>query len=224
MNNKLTYNDWFKDIRPAESIQHSPKENCFIFKFQLDAAIHTFEHLFCRDNAAQLIIGGVGTGKTYVAGKICRDYLDARPHYSLIPQGVFPFCVYPILYITKASILEQTRRVLVNQFGLNPHSDFMLTNYDQLRSKAGELYIERHTKVESGIEYEYFKWKPGHSLLIIADEIQAAKNEHSQQSKVMQALTQIENPLLRILFMSATPFTKVSEAKVICCATKMKIL
>jgi len=168
--------------------------------------------LFVEDKRAVFLNGGVGIGKTYILGEVQLRYIKHQVHKCMIDKGVYPTCVYPIFYITKASVIPQMDRVFKN-FGLSALTDYNLLNYDQLRATYGGMYIDKILRIEYGREYEEFVWKPIHPYLFIWDEGQAVKNEASKQSLVAQAANNLTHPMIRHIYSSATLFTKVGEAK-----------
>lgn len=188
----------------------------FLYKFQRKASSHLFTELYIRNRPVVHLRGGVGIGKTYIALRFLQNVIDS---------GILMYkslCPYLIFYVTAANVVEQTKRVFKNG-GLNLTSQINVTNYDQLRATWGENYIEEVHKVEFGRDYYIYKWKIIHPLLIVWDEVQKLKNEQSSQSMIGQAANEITNPLFRQVSLSATPFTKVSEAKFISVSTHMSI-
>lgn len=166
---------------------------------------------------AILLEGGAGNGKTFVAGAVLRKLID---HESFLKDCISP---WPILWITRASIVEQTSRVCRDDFGLCPHTECIVINIEQLRAKFGGYMVEDKTAVISGEEHIIWKWKPRfHPKVFVIDECQLAKNEDSTQSKIIQAISDIEDEVC-ILMMSATPWTRVIEAKYFAVNTKMEI-
>ena len=193
---------------------YRPKE--FVYKFQRKAAAHLFTRLYIHNDPVCHIRGGVGVGKTYIALRFLQNVMDS---------GVLKYkslCPYTVFYVTAANVVEQTKRVF-RKGGLDLNRDVLVTNYDQLRASWGENYIEEIHKVEFGRDYYIYKWKIIHPLLFMWDEVQKLKNEQSSQSQIGQATNEITNPLVRQVSLSATPFTKISEAKFIAVSTHMSI-
>jgi hypothetical protein len=156
---------------------------------------------------AMLLEGGAGNGKTYVCGAVVRKLFD--------DPDFFAHCLspWPVLWITRASIVEQTKRVVENDFGLCPHTEVIVINVEQLRAKFGKYMVDDKTIVKGGEEHIIWSWKPKyHPKMFIVDECQLAKNEDSTQAKIISSLNEIKEQI-HILFMSATPFTRVSEAR-----------
>jgi hypothetical protein len=172
-----------------------------------------------------LLVGDAGVGKTIILGEIIAKLQERN--YT---QGsVSP---WPYIYITKANIVEQTKRDLEIFFGLKHPSNIFVTNIDSLRSKAGELWVDENLYVEGGEEHYEWKWRPFvNPVVLIWDECQSLKNSTSEQHKIACALNDFvlehlkENhhqvsKLLQI-FASATPFTRVSEAKCFAVSTRV---
>lgn len=187
-----------------------------VFKFQQEASDELFLKLYVENRRGVLLQGGVGTGKTFVLGNLL---LRIEKEIDLIT--IYP-SIYPVFYVTKASIVEQTTRVLRDHFKLNM-TNILVINYDQLRASFGELYIKETKKVVKGEVEITLTWNPLHPLLIIWDECQSVKNEGSLQTEVAQSATNINHPMFRQVYASATPFVKVSEAKTIACGMGIEI-
>lgn len=196
----------------------SAAQKCTLFPHQVKAAKDLAYQLFIKNHRTALLRAGVGVGKTYMFGQFVRWLWDKNWF-----QEVMCLSAWPVLIVTKASIVEQTRRVMVNQFGLDPHRQVTVINYDALRATFGSsTMIESTFEVEGGIRYRKFKWRPFiHPKLFILDEAQSAKNEDSQQSMIIQSIAAIDDPLVKVVCSSATPWTRISEAKYFCINTHM---
>jgi len=185
-----------------------PTRKCTLFRHQRHDAQCMLYNLYVLNRRAYLLKRGVGAGKTFsyfeVISQLWRlNWFRGRS-----------FSPWPVCIVTKASIVEQTRRVGIERFGLDPHRQFKVINYDALRASAGKSMITTTTIVEDGIPRKRWDWQPGvHPMLFILDEGQSAKNETSQQSEICQAIARIQDPNLRVVVASATPFMRVSEAK-----------
>lgn len=189
-----------------------------LFHFQVKAVQNLKNNLLKKNHRADLLQAGVGTGKTFIYGAFLAE---------LWQTGWFEgktFSPWPALIITKASIITQTQRVLQHHFQLCPVRQFRVTNYDSLRSGKGlDTVMELKKEVVNGEPVKTFKWKKFlHPLVVIIDECQSAKNEESTQSQIIQNLSDIDDPNLKLVFSSATPFTRVSEAKYFCVNLKMQ--
>lgn len=185
-----------------------PRENSKVnlYWHQKKATAEALTKVCIQKKRCLLVVAATGTGKTFIAGEFIRRVIDN----SFIKQSFSP---WPIVYVTKASIVEQTKRVLKNLFEIDTIKQCSVINIDQLRSSFGELYIEEKIIVQDGISHVQYHWRPIiHPLIFILDECQVVKNPDSTQSKLIQALAEITVPIY-IIFMSASPFTKVSETK-----------
>jgi Type III restriction enzyme, res subunit len=189
------------------------KHPCTLFKHQTKAAAEILDKFLVRNKRAVLLQAGVGTGKTFIYGKVLAE-LWAMDYFS----KNYCFSPWPALIITKASIVKQTERVLENAFGLEPVRQFYVMNYDGLRSSKGlDRMMDVKVEHKDGVRVKRISWKFGlHPKVIIVDECQSAKNENSQQSQVVQAIATIPDPSVKVIFSSATAFTRVSEAKYLC--------
>jgi hypothetical protein len=180
-----------------------------LYRHQILAAQELKQKLLVENKRAALLQAGVGTGKTFIYGAFLAE---------LWQTGYFEgktFSPWPALIITKASIVEQTKRVLENFFGLCPIRQFKVMNFDALRSGKGlDSVIEKKKEVINGEQVMQYKWKPFlNPLCLIVDECQSAKNEDSTQSQIIQNVSDITDKNIKIIFSSATPFTRVFEAK-----------
>lgn len=186
----------------------------FLFWFQKKAVKQMLDAALFKKLRALLLVSGTGTGKTYMISEFIIRLRD---------NGFFNGCIspWPCIWVTRASVVEQTERV-VRQFGLDPINEVTVINIDQLRSKLGEIFVKEEIKIDHGEEFVKYTWKHLiHPRLIIWDECQCIKNEDSQQSRIAQAFNDISDYTFQ-LFSSATPFTRVIEAKCFCVATRIK--
>lgn len=180
-----------------------------LFKFQNKAAWQILQKID-EGKRAILLRAGVGVGKTFILGAVLRQLLDRNlleTHQIVSP--------WPILWITRASIVEQTRRVCKDLFGIDTYTTCQVVNIEQLRAKLGDLMIRWDTTISGGEEHVTCTWKSRiHPFIFIIDECQLAKNEDSTQSKIIQAIADIpaSEPVI-IICSSATPFTRVIESR-----------
>lgn len=177
-------------------------------KHQRDTAKQIYLNFTLHNRRATLLEGGAGNGKTFVAAAVVRKMLD---------ENFFKDCrsPWPVLWITRASIVEQTSRVCRELFGLCPHTECIVINVEQLRAKFGEYMVDCSTVVRGGEEHIIWTWRPRfHPTMFIIDECQFAKNDDSTQAKIISSISEIaDSEIVRVLLMSATPFTRVIEAK-----------
>ncbi len=165
---------------------------------------------------SQLLIASTGAGKTFIAGATIRRMLDANFH-----EGKTYGCTN-YLYVTKSSVVEQTKRVFRNFFNLQHPNDVEVINIEQLRSKAGQLWLKQESLIVNGEEQFFWKWKPLLSPpVLILDECQTVKNPSSTQHKLVVSYSDLPN--VTQLWMSATPFARISEAKAFCLSLKLDI-
>lgn len=155
-----------------------------------------------------LLLSGTGTGKTFmVAGTVA--YLK---YIGFADDKTFGPIEY--LYVTRASIVEQTKRVFAKSFKLRQEDGVEVLNIEQLRSRGGELWLTPETQVLNGEEVINWKWRRGlWPVVILLDECQSVKNDGTTQSQIIQNFADIKSNDTHMIFVSATPFTRVSEAK-----------
>lgn len=197
----------------------SPKERATLFEFQAKAAMDVLHRLLEEHKPGLLLQAGVGLGKTFIVGAVLRRFLDMNyaEGKTLSP--------WPYVYVTRATVVSQTELVLRECFGIST-TDVKVINIEQLRASFGELMLQEKTVVELGEAHIVWQWRQHlHPMFIVWDECQALKNEGSQQSKIGQAFNDIDpaRAHTRQLFVSATPFTRVCEAKCISVATRLPI-
>jgi hypothetical protein len=188
-----------------------------LYEHQKYASVDIFDRMFGPSGVRAIALSAAtGTGKTFIIGQVLRWALDNGypDKHSMSP--------FPIVYVTKASIVEQTERVLRNQFGINTISEVVVTNYDQFRSRFGETFLKKETYVEQGIEYTKYVWKKFiHPIILVLDEFQSTKNKDSTQSTIFQEFNELDDPNIKVICASATLFTRVIEAQVFVAATKI---
>lgn len=186
----------------------SEKEKAFLFWFQKKFAKMVLDKLTIDQLQAILLIAQAGTGKTFILGAVLRRLIDMQFHKGKT-MAPWPYC-----YITKASVVEQTKRVLEAYFQIDVFSECFITNYDQMRAKFGQIFVNEKTIVKNGEEEVKWTWRSKiHPCVFIIDESQAAKNDISTQSKIICSIADIPTRDVFCIFSSATPFTRVSEAK-----------
>lgn len=154
-----------------------------------------------RTQRGALLQGGTGVGKTYVACETIRTLLPALVCKSPIP----------VLWIGPAATQVQTQRVLSEY---NIKSKVLFLSYSALTSPktGGVMYYDMKTVVKLGQEHNVFVW---HDImqpaLVVFDECQALKNDESTRTAIARSLP---NAVKR-LFISATPYQRVCEARTI---------
>lgn len=164
-----------------------------------------------------LLLAATGTGKTFIAAATLRYLYDIGFHEDLTMGHTY------YLYVTRASIVEQTKRVFQLLFGLDMKCGVEVVNIEQLRSRAGEVWIRDELKIIEGKEVRVWKWKAVIAPCVIFwDESQGLKNDGSLQNEIAVAYNNIPNNTYQ-LFISATPFTRICEAKCFCVSTRKVI-
>ena len=165
----------------------------------------------------QLLLSSTGTGKTFIAGALVRRLVDI----NFTKDKTFGATEY--LYVTRASIVEQTKRVFENCFGLSIKDGVEILNIEQLRSRAGAVWIKEQVIVEGGEEKTVWKWrKMMNPPVVLLDESQGVKNPTSTQHQIMASFNDIPDDTYQV-HISATPFTRVSEAKCFAVSTRKDI-
>jgi len=192
--------------------------------FQRDAALEAFEAYTKRGFMSTLLRANTGDGKTYFAGQLIRWLLDSG---FFANKTVTP---WKVLYVTGASITEQSREVLEKDFGLDCINEIHIANYEGLRSSFGiERFIEKELIITEGEEVEKWRWKKlVHPIFVLWDECHKLKNQGSTQSLIAQACNDInyihpltDKPaLIYQCFMSASPFSRACHAKAFCVSTR----
>jgi len=219
----LIESDYIQDTDSIDSLYtsilppRSSKQTCELRYFQLNAAKEAFWKFVKQGHTADLNIGKTGDGKTFYAGQLIRWFLDSG--FLELHQTVSP---WQILYVTKASIVEQTKEDLNIHFGIDTIKECYVTNYEQLRSSLGSNMIDQVSVVSGGAATKTFVWRHFvNPLVIVWDECHSLKNKDSTQSQIAQAFNNLKMPTFQI-FMSATPFSKVEQAICFAVATKKK--
>lgn len=190
-------------------------------EYQLTRAGELFSWLVEGNNPCAMLTDQVGYGKTF-------EYLffiQRLANAGLLND--IP-CPYPVVIVTKASVVEQTRRA-VKDFGLSKYIR-LVTNYDQLRSDFGEAFVKSEFQYLAGQEQLVHTWYPYMiPRWIILDECHSLKNELSLQSSIVQSLIDTISTKefkdlgckCQIIFSSASPFTRLSETKYFLTASRV---
>ena len=198
-------------------LQPSAKEKAFLFWFQKKCVKEAFDKVVTQKKRAVLILASTGTGKTYMQAALDRRLQDIK----FADGKTWGHIKY--LAITRNSVVEQTKRVLRDKFSINPITETEVLNIEKLRTRAGQIWIDNFQTIVDGEEQEIWKWKDLiNPAVVYLDECQAVKNEDSTQHKILVAFSRITENTTQV-FISATPFTRVSEAKAFAIATKKDI-
>lgn len=186
----------------------SDKEKAFLFWFQKKAVKELWDGIIRDKKRAQLLLASTGTGKTFMCGALLRRLIDINFSESRTYGHI------PYLYVTRATIVEQTKRVFTQHFNIGIKDGVEVVNIEQLRSRAGQVWIKEEVYVEQGEEHVKYIWKNMiQPCVFILDECQSVKNEGTTQSDIVQAYADNPSSETYCVFVSATPFTKVIEAK-----------
>ena len=195
-------------------LHSSPKEKAFLFWFQKKAVKELWDGIQAG-HRGQLLLAGTGTGKTFMAAALVRRLVDSNYHEGKT------FGTVNYLYVTRATIVEQTKRVFQNLFDLGIKDGVEILNIEQLRSRAGAAWVNDEQVIVNGEEQTIWKWrKMLNPVVILWDECQALKNEGSTQHNIASALNDLD---VTQVFISATPFTRVCEAKCFAVSTRKDI-
>lgn len=199
----------------------SPNESkdFFAYWFQKKAIVEV-EQKYDEGIRAVLILAATGLGKTFMAGGVVRRRWDKGY------QEDKTFSHIPYLYVTRSSIVEQTKRALKKYFNLGVNETEVI-NIEKLRSRSGQLWVKEYTKIVHGNEETVWEWKKHiNPVMIIWDECQSLKNAGSTQHKIAAAFNDLDVPVGKEtlqLFVSATPYSRVSDAKCFAVATRADI-
>ena len=164
----------------------------------------------------QLLIAAPGLGKTFILAAMVARMVESKWH---IKRG----CVspWPYIVVTKASVVEQTKRVFEKFFNLKHNREVYIINIDSLRAEAGSRFIEEKIEVENGVEHLVFKWRDLIRPAFVGwDECHSLKNHSSKQSQIAQAANDVDDIVQ--FFMSATPGGKVNDFKCFVVSTRIK--
>lgn len=195
----------------------SPNERTFYYWFQKKAISELYNGLVVENKRAMLLLASTGLGKTFMALGLIRRMVDqkfADPHS-------FGATLY--LIVTKATIVEQWRRVAQKYFNLSMKDGVEVINIEQLRSRAGAQWVKERMEIVNGQETWFWDWRPMlNPVVIVWDESQGLKNDTSTQHKIGVSFNEIKTSIYQV-FVSATPFTRVCEAKCFAVATHKDI-
>jgi hypothetical protein len=191
-----------------------PKQKANLLYYQKDAAKELWDGYSLRNLYSQMLISPTQTGKTFIAGSLIENFIE---------QGWIEklqcFAPWPIWYLTRATLLEQTRNVLNDYFHL-PMAKIKILNIEAIsRGQFGKHFAKEDVVIIDGAEHVKYVWTPlMHPCLVIGDECHMFIRAHSLQTSMFMGLTEMPN--VRFMFMSATPLSRVSEGKVFACSTR----
>lgn len=180
------------------------------------AAKTLWDNLSIKDYRGQLLLAPPGIGKTYILASVIKNFIKQGWIKKL--GNLSP---WPIVYVTKATIVEQTESVLRDKFGIDVVNTVHVINIELLRTKFGKNFVKDVVKVKNGepfIDYEWNSWLA--ACLWIWDECQGLARQDSTQSKIANALNNVTDKIIYQIDASATPFSRVIETKHFTCSTK----
>lgn len=182
---------------------------------QVKAAKQLWDRISLQHFKGQLLLAQTGAGKTYILGSMLKNFIEQGWIKKL--DCISP---WPILYVTKATVVEQTKKVLRDEFGIDTVNTVHVINIELLRSSLGTVFVRNDIQIINGTEHEVWSWRPfGHPCLIVWDECQILAREEATQSKIAHGVNRISelynnNPKeVFQIFSSATPFSRVIESR-----------
>lgn len=194
----------------------SEKEMAYHFWFQKKAIKECWDDIVHKKFHGVCVLSSTGTGKTFIAGGLCRRLVDA----DFAKDRTYGATKY--LYVTRATIVEQTKRVFEKFYNLTIKDGVEILNIEQLRSRAGTVWIKEKIIIQGGKELTVYEWRRMmNPVVVLWDECQALKNEGSTQHQIAAALNDL--PDVVQVFISATPFTRVIEAKCFAVSTRKNL-
>lgn len=203
----------FAKLRVSQRWKH-PDE--FIDEKQLMAAAITCRFL-CHDREPSgalrhsvQCIAPTGAGKTVYYGMVVYYCRTKCPEH-------FPPGKYVIVCAPKAVIDSNQIGMEFAKFG-NIMLNTFVTSLPSLRASLGDAFVEWKTVIVNEQPVVYPFWRPYmYPCLLLIDESQQLKNEESDQSKVIESASCAGIP---VLVGSATPYSRIKQAKVIACALR----
>ena len=197
----------------------NPLQTCTLYPFQHKAAIELYNSIVNENKRGLVLRGNTGDGKTYTLGQVIRWLIDSN--FLSKEKTISP---YKILYVTAASVVEQTSRDLRDEFGLDLSRDVFVTNYDALRSYVGSVMVDEKIIISQGEEFRIWIWKDYfHPIVVFWDEGHKLKNPTSEQSQIAQAYNNLSSPFTYQIISSATPFSRILACKCFCVSTRKLI-
>ena len=166
--------------------------------FQIKAAVDAAHKL--QSQQGILLQAHAGLGKTYMVLPVIKYLLDN----SLIElKSDWPM---PVLWVTPAAVIPQTLEV-ISQFGLM--GTIFPISYAAFRGKLAEkIYWDKTPHPYNNTFLYTWKYMSMPSLVVF-DECQGLKNDSSSQTQLSWSIPQG----IKRIFISATPYQKVSEAR-----------
>ena len=179
--------------------------------FQKTAALELADKLLKERGA--LLQAGTGVGKTYITAQALKQVIP-----TLLANNEAPDTPFPILWIGPAATMIQTQRVL-KSYGIAQY--VMTLSYSALTSPktGGAMFYQTRTEVTYGQEQIVYDWRECMlPRLVVFDECQALKNEESTRTAIARGLPDS----VKRLFISATPYQRVCEARTVMVGVGMR--
>src|SRR5947207_4914050 len=133
---------------------------------QEETARQLFNEIWFNLKPGFLLNAQTGAGKTYILASVIKNLL----HNNFLQKAK---CIspLPVVYITKTSVVEQTKVVLGEEFNLDIINTVHVFNIETLRSQFGKLFIKEKVNVVNGQEVVEYEWNANIvPALIIWDE------------------------------------------------------
>lgn len=178
--------------------------------FQKTAALELADKLLKERGA--LLQAGTGVGKTYITAQALKQVIPA------LLERQAPDTPFPVLWIGPAATMIQTQRVL-KSYDIAQH--VMTLSYSALTSPktGGAMFYQTRTEVTYGQEQIVYDWRECMlPRLVVFDECQALKNEESTRTAIARGLPES----VKRLFISATPYQRVCEARTVMVGVGMR--
>lgn len=164
------------------------------------------------NSVGRVVIGPTGCGKTWVMAGAIKQIQKDFPSYYLYAGNTNDeemFRLHPVMIITPRNCITEMQRVLTRC----DIKDVAVCSADSLGSSFGENYIDWISKMEKGNLVHIPVWRAeSMPRAILLDECQNAKNPRSRRAKILQAFV---NQGGKLILVSATPFQKGCECKLI---------
>ena len=153
------------------------------------------------------IIAPTGAGKSYVIAAFLHIVMEEMPGRFRIPGRMLPVVIEP------PKVVPQMYQILA-EFRVAA----LVTSLASLRATLGESMLEWKTVVVNQQPTLYPFWRMDcATTLIVVDESQQVKNEDSSQSTIIESAAGHGIPILPV---SATPYSRISQGKIIACAVR----
>jgi len=178
--------------------------------FQKTAALELADKLLKERGA--LLQAGTGVGKTYITAQALKQVIPT------LLKSEAPDTPFPVLWIGPAATMIQTQRVL-KSYGIAQY--VMTLSYSALTSPktGGAMFYQTRTEVTYGQEQIVYDWRECMlPRLVVFDECQALKNEESTRTAIARGLPDS----VKRLFISATPYQRVCEARTVMVGVGMR--